>query len=104
MSTIHRHLCPALFALFAVVTSAHAEYRCDGMPTRTDARACQAAEQGPAQLRHFIDRMRGIADLEFSNYVNKSTVLAWERKEADELVALREQKALRSGIVRNEQR
>jgi hypothetical protein len=104
MTTIHRHICPALFALCAVVTSAHAEYRCDGVPTRTDARACQAAEEGPAQLRRFIERMRGIEDLEFANYVNRSTVLAWERKEAEELVALREQKAPRSSVVRSEQR
>jgi hypothetical protein len=52
-----------------------------------DERACQAAQQGPAALRHFIQRMQPVVNLSFDDYVNRATLLAWEEKEARERAA-----------------
>lgn len=64
--------------------SAYAEYRCDPPPTWIDQRACQAAEESPQALRQFVQRMRWITNLQFSDYVNENTALAWESQRRDQ--------------------
>jgi hypothetical protein len=74
----------ALLAGATTAGAAQSRYLCDEPPTGRDARACAAAQEGPAALRRFIERMRGIEHLQFADYVDKRTLLAWEAKEADE--------------------
>jgi hypothetical protein len=64
--------------------SAQPRYLCDEPPTSRDARACEAAKQGPDELRRFIQRMRVVEILSFENYVNKATLLAWDARRASE--------------------
>jgi hypothetical protein len=52
----------------APVLTAHAEYRCDPPRTNLDARVCSFAEQGPSELRRFIERTRMIYALSFRDY------------------------------------
>lgn len=62
-------------------SAARADYKCEAPPTRVDARACEAAAQGPAQLRQFIQRMRVHQDLYFYDYVDTARVLSWNAQE-----------------------
>jgi hypothetical protein len=71
----------AAAALFA--TAASAEYRCAAPPTRIDRLACEAAQQGPEALSRFIHRMRVVENLNFPDYVNRQTLIVWERKEQE---------------------
>ena len=68
----------SVLLLGAAAGSAQARYLCDAPPSPIDARACQAAQQGPTELRRFIQRMQSIQSLLFSDYVNRATELAWE--------------------------
>jgi hypothetical protein len=70
----------AVLLLGAAAGSAQARYLCDAPPTPLDARACEAARQGPAELRQFVQRMQSIQNLLFSDYVNQATELAWAAK------------------------
>jgi hypothetical protein len=67
----------ALFYTQAV----HAEYRCDSPKTEIDHVACQKAKEGPAALRHYIQRMRAIESLYFFDYVNEERLIAWRDME-----------------------
>ena len=58
--------------------SAKAEYRCDPAPTRIDRNACRAAADGPQALRQYVQRMRWLTTIQFSDYVNQRTIDAWE--------------------------
>ena len=71
-----------LLAALAAAGSAQARYLCEEPPSSRDARACEAARQGPGELRRFIQRMEGVEHLLFADYVNESTVLAWNTKDA----------------------
>ena len=64
----------------AAAGSAQAKYLCDAPPTGRDARACAAAAHGPGELRRFIQRMQAIESLQFSDYVNEATRLAWDAR------------------------
>jgi hypothetical protein len=70
--------------LACAAAGASAEYRCSPPPTMFDQRACEAAKQGPAALRRFIQRMQPIVHLYFYDYVDRATLLAWEASEARE--------------------
>jgi hypothetical protein len=74
----------AWLAGLAIAGNANAKYLCNEPPSSRDARACDAAKEGPEALRRFIQRMRVVEFLQFEDYVNKETVLAWEAKEANE--------------------
>ena len=74
----------AALLLASAAAGASAEYRCNPAPSSIDQRACEAARQGPDALRHFIQRMRVIESLDFYDYVNDATLLAWEGKKARE--------------------
>jgi hypothetical protein len=74
----------AVILSLGCAASAHAEYRCEPPPTWIDQRACQAAAESPQALRQFVQRMRWITNLQFSDYVNEDTALAWESQERDQ--------------------
>lgn len=73
-------ICSALFlfpALVFVSTQARAEYKCDAPSMRIDRAACEKAVESPQALRHYIQRMRPIDSLQFSDYVNEAQARAW---------------------------
>ncbi len=73
-------LIPA-FAFFSA--QAHAEYKCDAPQHRLDRIACEKAAQGPQELRQFIQRMRPIESLLFSDYVSESQAQAWAQDKSN---------------------
>jgi hypothetical protein len=87
MKTTKTILACSLVLLGGVAGSAQARYLCDAPPTPLDARACAAAQQGPAELRQYIQRVQSIQSLLFSDYVNEATEVAWaaqkERRPGD---------------------
>src|SRR5512147_2925232 len=64
--------------------SSQAEYRCDPPPTRIDRNACQAAAEGPRALRQYVQPMRWLTTIQFSDYVNERTIDAWEAMKREE--------------------
>jgi hypothetical protein len=83
MNAIISRIPAGLILSLAFTASAHAEYRCDPAPTWIDQRACKAAEESPQALRRFVQRMRWFTNLQFEDYVNHNTVLAWESKKRE---------------------
>lgn len=81
MKTVLRHTLFALIASVAFVGTSHAAYLCDEPPSAVDARACEAAEQGPDALRRFIERIRPVHNLYFYDYVNEARLVAWQKSE-----------------------
>lgn len=74
----------AAFALL-FASGAQAEYRCSAQNDVFEAKACQAAQQGPGALRHYIDRMRSIGEsLYFPDYVNEATLNSWKQASDDD--------------------
>lgn len=64
-------------ALAFISSQARAEYKCDAPEHRLDRAACEKAAESPQALRHYIQRMRPIESLQFSDYVNESRARAW---------------------------
>lgn len=90
----------ALLATAAVVAgSADAEYRCNSQAMPADRGACAAAQQGPDALRQYVQRMRAVQQLDFFEYVNKETLLAWEQKERRDRVAERAEQVPHPGLA-----
>jgi hypothetical protein len=81
MSNAIRSSLAILIAGVAIAGSAHARYLCNEPPSRIDQRACEAAEEGPAVLRRFIDRMRPIQQLYFYDYVDQARLVAWDERD-----------------------
>lgn len=80
-------------------TAAHAEYRCDPAPNWVDRAACQAAREGPHELRRFVEAMNSIRiSIRFEDYVNLATAQSWEQR----LAAQKEAEALK--VARKETR
>jgi hypothetical protein len=73
-----------LAAASAVAGSVNAEYRCNSQAMPADKGACAAAQKGPDALRQYVQRMRAVQPLDFFEYVNKETLIAWEEKEQRE--------------------
>jgi hypothetical protein len=95
MKTTTKILATSLLLLGTVAGSAHARYLCDAPPSPRDARACAAAQQGPAELRRFIQRMQGVENLLFEDYVNEATQLAWDARQD----ALKAEKLATGGML-----
>jgi hypothetical protein len=71
-----------------IAGSAHAGYRCAEPETEIDRRACAAARQGPDELRQFVQRMNWLRhNLQFSDYVDEKTQLAWDQQRARPVAA-----------------
>ena len=68
--------------LAAVCAGANAEYRCAPAPTAVDQRACEAAAQGPDELRRFVQRWDSkMSNLYFADYVDARTSQSWDAKQ-----------------------
>lgn len=93
-----------LVAAASIAGSAHAEYRCNSEAILADKGACAAAEQGPEALRRYVERMRSLQSLQFFDYVNKDTLLAWDRKERRERAALESERAPNPELARSSTR
>jgi hypothetical protein len=84
MNATATRISSAVLLSLGCAASAYAGYRCDAPPTWIDKRACQAAEESPQALRQFVQRMRWITTLQFSDYVNENTALAWESQKREQ--------------------
>jgi len=74
-------------ALALVSTQAHAEFKCDAPGTHLDRVACEKAKESPDALRQYIQRVRGIHSLQFSDYVSEAQARAWLQAESDRAAA-----------------
>ena len=72
-------LAPALALVSAPV---RAEFKCDAPSTNIDRTACEKAKEGPSALRQYIQRMRVIESLQFSDYVNEAQARTWAQNES----------------------
>ncbi len=77
-------------ALALLSTQARAEFKCDAPPTRIDRVACEKAKESPQALRHYIQRMQAIENLQFSDYVNEERAAAWAQSERERAPAKKE--------------
>jgi hypothetical protein len=79
---VHHYIALGLLGGMVLLSpAARAEYKCDAPQSSLDARACEAARQGPTQLRQFIQRVRSIESLYFYDYVNEAQAVAWREQE-----------------------
>ena len=64
-------------ALALVSAPASAEFKCGAPGAHIDRAACEKAKESPDALRHYIQRVRGIDSLQFSDYVSEAQARAW---------------------------
>jgi hypothetical protein len=76
-------------ALALVSTQARAEFKCDAPSMHIDRAACEKAAQSPNALRQYIQRVRPIQSLQFSDYVSEAQARAWLQAEANRAAAKR---------------
>ena len=50
--------------------------------TPFDRAACEKAAEGPDALRQYVQRMQGITNLYFFDYVNEAQAVAWAQNNA----------------------
>ena len=74
-------------ALSLVSTQARAEFKCDAPSMNVDRTACEKAKEGPSALRRYIERIRMIDSLQFSDYVNEAQARAWAQSESNRVPA-----------------
>ena len=79
---VHHYIALGLLGGMVLLSpSARAEYKCNAPQSRIDAAACEAARQGPTELRRYIQRIYSIESLYFFDYVNESQAVAWREQE-----------------------
>ena len=84
----------AAIAAVALASGARAEYRCEPASTAIDKQACEAAGQGPEELRRFVQVTKWIrSDLHFADYVDRKTAAAWEMRARERAARDREEPA-----------
>ena len=69
-------------ALALVSTPTRAEFKCDAPSMRIDRVACEKANESPQALRQYIQRVRGIHSLQFSDYVSEAQERIWAENAA----------------------
>ena len=74
-------------ALALVSTQARAEYKCNEPQVTFDRTACEKAKESPDALRQYIQRIRGMHSLQFSDYVNEAQARAWAQSESNRVPA-----------------
>lgn len=75
-------------ALTVFSTQASAEFKCDAPSTYLDRTACEKAKESPNALRQYIQRIRMIESLQFSDYVDDAQARAWAaRSESSRVTA-----------------
>lgn len=78
MNTKMIRLATAALLVTGVSAAANAEYRCDPAPTWADRKSCEAAAQGPTELRRTVQSMNSIRiNQRFEHYVNDATAAKW---------------------------
>lgn len=78
MTTKMIRLATAALLVSGFAAAANAEYRCDPAPTWADRKACEAAGQGPAELRRTVQAMNSIRiNQRFEHYVDEATAQRW---------------------------
>lgn len=88
MNTKMIRLAAATLLATGVSAAAHAEYRCDPAPSWADRVACEAAAQGPTELRRTVWAMNAIRiNLRFEDYVNDETVQKWAAADSPSHIA-----------------
>lgn len=80
MPSVRKQVLLLLPVLLLLGLEARAECKCDEPSTSIHARACEKAAEGPAALRHFVQRMQVIENLDFNDYVNDARLLAWSER------------------------
>lgn len=70
-------------SLALVSAQAQAEFKCDAPGARIDRVACEKAKEGPSALRQYIQRVRMIESLQFSDYVNDEQARKWAQNETN---------------------
>ena len=88
-------------ALTFVSTQARAEFKCNAPGTAIDRKACEKAKEGPDALRQYIQRVRGIDSLQFSDYVSEAQARAWLQAEADRAAAKKARVQTVTGLPEN---
>ncbi len=68
-------------AMALVSTQARAEFKCDAPSMHIDRAACEKAKESPRALRQYIQRMRVIESLQFSDYVDEAQARVWAQNE-----------------------
>ncbi len=68
-------------AMALVSTQARAEFKCDAPATHIDRAACAKASESPHALRQYVQRLRSIESLQFSDYVNDAQAQRWAQNE-----------------------
>jgi hypothetical protein len=74
-------------ALALISTQAHAEFKCDAPGAHIDRVACEKAKESPQALRRYIERVRMIESLVFSDYVTEAQARAWLQADSDRAAA-----------------
>jgi hypothetical protein len=69
-------------AMALLSTPAHAEFKCNSPTWTFDRTACEKAKEGPDALRRCVQRMEGIANLQFSDYVDEARAAAWAENDS----------------------
>ena len=69
-------------AMALLSTPAHAEFKCNSPTWTFDHSACEKAKEGPDALRRYVQRMEGIANLQFSDYVDEARAAAWAENDS----------------------
>ncbi|MGZ8993626.1 MAG: hypothetical protein ACXW16_06380 [Burkholderiaceae bacterium] len=70
-------------SLALVTGQAHAEFKCNEPGGRLDRVACEKAKESPSALRQYIQRVRIIESLQFSDYVNEAQARAWAQNDSN---------------------
>lgn len=74
-------------ALALVSAQARAEFKCNAPSAHIDRVACEKAKESPQALRRYVERVRMIESLEFSDYVTEAQARAWLQAESDRAAA-----------------
>jgi hypothetical protein len=83
MNRTAARLSAGLVLAAACAASAQAEYRCDPAPSWVDRAACKAADQGPNELRRFVEAMDSIRiNIRFEDYVSPQLASRWDSQRA----------------------
>lgn len=87
-------LATAALLATGVSAAAQAEYRCDPAPTWADRAACEAAAQGPTELRRTVQSMNYLRlNMRFEDYVNDATAQKWAQAKPETQVAEKKEDA-----------
>ena len=74
-------------SLALVSAQARAEFKCDAPSMNVDRVACEKAKESPSALRQYIQRIRIIESLQFSDYVDDAQARAWAQNESNRVPA-----------------